>query len=79
MTDGGDGNQNQVFSKESQEKKSEKLKGIPRPQEVRDQISKSHIGKIKSDSHINNIRETVIQKQGRAVNQYSLKGEFIKE
>ena len=79
LTDGGDGNQNQVFSKESQIKKSEKLKGVSRPQEVRDQISKSHKGKIKSESHINNIRETVIQKQGRIINQYTLAGEFVKE
>lgn len=79
LTDGGDGNQNQVFSKESQEKKSKKLKGIARPQEVRDRISKSHQGKIKSDSHIDNIRETVIQKQGRIINQYTLTGEFVKE
>lgn len=79
LTDGGDGNQNQVFSVESLKKKSDKLKGIPRPQEVKDKISESHKGKIKSDSHINNIRETVIQKQGRPVNQYTLAGEFVKE
>ena len=78
LTDGGDGNQNQVFSEESQKKKAEKLKGVARSQEVRDKISESHKGKIKSESHINNIRETVIQKQGRPVNQYTLAGEFIK-
>lgn len=79
LTEGGDGNQNQVFSKESLQKRSEKLKGIERPQEVKDKISESHKGKIKTESHINNIREAVIQKQGRPVNQYSLNGEFIKE
>ena len=79
LTDGGDGNQNQVFSEESLRKKSEKLKGIPRPKEVRERISKSHLGKEKSATHIENVREAIIQKQGRPVNQYSLDGEFIRE
>jgi hypothetical protein len=78
-TDGGDGNQNQVFSKESQEKKAKKLRGVPRPKDVREKISKSHKGKIKTDEHIENIRKTIIAKQGRPINQYSLEGVFIKE
>lgn len=79
LTDGGDGNQNQYFSKESIEKRAEKIRGIPRPQEVRDQISESNKGKPKSAEHIKNTREGIIKKQGRAVNQYSLQGEFIRE
>lgn len=79
LTKGGDGNQDQVFSEESLKKRSEKLKGIPRPQEVRDQISKSHKGKIKTQEHIDNIKKGNVKVQGRAINQYSLEGEFIKE
>lgn len=79
LTDGGDGNQNQYFSKESIEKRAEKIRGIPRPQEIRDQISESNKGKPKSAEHIKNTREGIIKKQGRAVNQYSLQGEFIRE
>lgn len=45
MTDGGDGNNNQVFSKETLQRKSLALKGIKRPKEVREKISKSHKGK----------------------------------
>lgn len=78
LTKGGDGNQNQIFSEESLRKRSEKLKGIPRPQEVKDRISESHKGKIKTQEHINNIKQGNIKAQGRAINQYSLEGEFIK-
>ena len=55
------------------------MKGISRPEEVKKQISNSHKGKIKSDSHIENIRQTIIKKQGKPINQYSLDGVFIKE
>lgn len=79
LTDGGDGNQNQIFSEETLKKKSEKLMGISRPEEVKKQISNSHKGRIKSDSHIENIRQTIIKKQGKPINQYSLDGVFMKE
>jgi hypothetical protein len=59
-------------------KKSEKLKGVPRPEEVKQKISTSHKGKIKTEEHIENIRKGNIRTQGRAVNQYTLNGEFIK-
>lgn len=49
MTDGGDGNNNQVFSKETLLKKSLALKGRKRPKEVREKISKSHKGKKLSE------------------------------
>lgn len=79
LTDGGDGNQNQKFSEESLKKKSDKLKGIPRTEEVKEKISKAHKGKAKSQEHIHNVREGIIKKQGRSVLQYSLTGEFIQE
>lgn len=79
LTDGGEGNQNQYFSAESIKKRADSIRGIPRPKEVREQISKSNKGKPKSEEHIKNTREGIIKKQGRPVIQYSLKGEFIKE
>ena len=45
MTEGGDGNQNQVITQETKQKISQTLKGTKRPQEVIDKISKSHKGK----------------------------------
>lgn len=77
LTLGGDGNQNQYFSKESQLKKAEKLRGIARPTEVKQRISESHKGKIKTEEHIENIRKGNVKSQGRAINQYTLEGIFI--
>ncbi len=49
MTNGGDGNNNQVFTKETLLKKSLALKGRKRPKEVREKISKAHKGKKLSE------------------------------
>ena len=78
-TDGGDGNQNQIFPENHYKKISEKLKGRSRPQNVRIKISQSNKGKAKSKKHINSVRESIIQKQGRPVLQYTLDGDFIQE
>ena len=45
LTEGGDGNKGQTFSKESIEKRRQKLIGRIVSQEVRDKISKAHLGK----------------------------------
>ena len=79
LTDGGDGNQNQYFSEESRIARSKALKGIPRPKEVREKISKGNLGKPKSPEHINHVRESIIKLQGRSVEQYTLDGKFIRE
>lgn len=49
MTNGGDGNNNQVFSKEAGLKRRDKLLGRPRPEDVRRRISKSNTGKVVSE------------------------------
>ena len=49
MTDGGDGNKNQIFSVESNEKRRIALLGITFSQERRTNISKGSIGKVLSD------------------------------
>lgn len=78
-TDGGDGNQNQIFPEDHYKKISQKLKGRPRPQNVRMKISQSNKGKAKSKEHINHVKESIIKKQGKPVLQYTLDGNFIQE
>lgn len=56
-----------------------KIRGVPRDEETRRKISNSHKGKIKSEAHIEHIRETIVRKQGKPINQYTLEGNFIKE
>lgn len=86
MTDGGDGNNNQVFSEECRRLKSLKLKGIPRPLDIRQKISKSHKGKKLSSitrqklSDINKGRactEEVKLKFSKPVLQYTYNKELI--
>lgn len=80
LTDGGDGNQNQYFSKESIEKRTAKIRGIPRDEKTRKKISESNKGKKKSKEHIEHTREGIIKLQGKPIVQLDLKtGEFIKE
>ncbi len=88
MTDGGDGNNNQVFSKEAIQKRSAKLKGIPRPQEVRDKISKAHKGKIVSEITREKLRQhnlgtkkdfAIYASRSFTLLQKSLDGVLIKE
>lgn len=63
LTDGGDGNNNQKQSAESNLKRSNSLKGRKRPQEVKDKISKSHIGKIVSESTRQKLRNINLGKK----------------
>lgn len=88
MTDGGDGNNNQVFSRESIEKRNQKLRGVPRPQEVRDKISKSNTGKKLSEETKEKLRKHNLGKKREfkhyahrcfTILQKSLDGTLIKE
>ena len=78
LTSGGDGNQNQVFTKEALLKRSKALKGKARPQEVRDKISKSHKGKKLTQDHKENVRNTIRKLQGKSIKQYDIECNFIK-
>jgi hypothetical protein len=49
LTDGGDGNQNQKFSKESIEKRASKIRGIPRSEETKQKISQALTGIVRSE------------------------------
>lgn len=79
LTKGGDGNKGQHFSEDSNKLRSQKLKGIPRPKEVKDKISKSNKGKVLSSIHRENVRMSIIKLQGRPVEQFTLDNVFIKE
>lgn len=80
MTDGGDGNKNQKFSKETIEKRKLKIIGIPRSSYVRIKISNSHKGKKLSESTKEKLRianlgkryskETKFKKSKKGVYQY---------
>ena len=86
MTDGGDGNNNQVFSKESIEKRRLKLIGRHRSAETIEKISRAHKGKIVSEETKRKLSEINTGKPcpastklnfSKPVNQYSLSGNFI--
>ena len=79
LTGGGDGNQNQHFSKESIEKRASKIRGIPRDEITRRKISELKMGIPNSDIQNKKVRESIIALQGRAVNQYDKNGKFIKQ
>ena len=56
LTDGGDGNKGQFFSKESNIARGNKLRGIPSSENVRKNISIGSTGKILTDKHKENVR-----------------------
>lgn len=63
MTDGGDGNNNQVFSKEAILKRANAIRGKKRPKEVRDKISKSKMGNKLPESVKKKISKTLTGKK----------------
>ena len=81
MTDGGDGNKNQVWSRETIEKRTKKLRGQKRSQEVRNRISEGLKGKSKSDAHREKLRQANLGKRrvGSKVQQFDKEGNFIAE
>lgn len=88
MTNGGDGNQNQIMSIESRIKRSNSLKGKPRSKEVADKISKSHKGKKLSENTKEKLRiinlgkkysEESKAKKYKAVTKYSIDNQLLKE
>lgn len=86
MTDGGDGNNNQVFSQETIEKRRIAMTGRVFSEETKKLISKRLAGKIvsaetrKKLSDLNKGKPCsiiVIEKLSRKVDQYDLNGNFI--
>lgn len=78
LTDGGDGNQNQVFTRDSIEKRASKIRGIPRDDETKRKISLGLTGIKKSDETIQKIKKSIRNLQAKKVNQYDKNGIFIK-
>jgi group I intron endonuclease len=86
LTNGGDGNNNQVRTKETNLKISLALKGKKRSQEVKDKISKSNKNKIISLSTREKLRQANLGKKAsehskllksKIVYQYNKQGELI--
>lgn len=79
LTEGGDGNKNQIQTEEANKKRSQKLKNIPRPLEIRKKISKSNMGKVLSEDTKEKVRKSIVKLQGRPILQFTLDGDFLKE
>jgi group I intron endonuclease len=88
MTDGGDGNNNQVFSREAIEKRASKMRNRRWSIEAREALSRKHKGKKHSEetkrklSEINKGKpclESTKVKLSKTVKQYDIDGNFIKE
>lgn len=78
LTDGGDGNQNQHFSKETIELRASKIRGIPRSEETKEKISQGLTGIVRSEETKQKVRDSIVEIQGRRVKQYSKEGVYIK-
>lgn len=79
LTDGGDGNQNQHFSKESIKKRADKIRGIHRDTETRRKISEKHKGKKLSKQTKQKLSQSIKKLRGKKIKQFTLEGKFIKE
>ena len=88
MTDGGDGNNNQIFSKESSKKRIESRKWYKHSDETKKKLSEAHTGKKLSQVTKDKLRdyfkgtpcpEHVKKALSKAVLQFTEEGVFIKE
>lgn len=79
LTDGGDGNQNQHFSRESIELRASKIRRVPRDKETKRKISEGLRGIKRSEETKQRVRESVTKLQGETIKQFSRDGEFIQE
>lgn len=78
LTDGGDGNKNQHFSKESIELRASKIRGIPRDEETKKKISVALTGIKRSEETKEKVRKSIVELQGVKIDQYTLNGTYIK-
>jgi group I intron endonuclease len=87
MTDGGDGNNNQVFTEESKERRRQKMLGHKLSEHTKKLISEAHKNKIVLESTKQKLREINLGKPcsehvkellSKEVNQYTLQGTYIK-
>lgn len=79
ISKGGGGPSEYHSAKEAIKKRASKIRGIPRSQETKEKISKSHKGKEKSILHKKHLKETMIKKFGIPILQISKSGTIVKE
>lgn len=79
LTNGGDGNQNQHFSKESIELRASKIRGVPRDEVTRKKISEGLKGIKRSEETKKKVKDSITELQGESIKQFSKNGELIKE
>ena len=79
LTEGGDGNQNQHFSKESIEKRASKIRGIPRDTYTKIKISEGLKGIKRSDETKLKVSKAITELIGRKINQFDSNGILVKE
>lgn len=79
LTDGGEGNQNQHFSKESIELRASKIRGVPRDDQTKRKISNGLKGIKRSKETKEKVKKSVTELQGQPIRQFSKEGQFIKE
>ena len=88
MTDGGDGNNNQIFSKETINKRNESRKWYKPSEETKKKISEGHMGKFVSEITRGKLRQANLGKKyteeqklicAKAVDKFDLEGNFIED
>lgn len=79
LTNGGDGNQNQHFNKESIELRASKIRGIPRDEETKKKISEGLKGIKRSEETKKKVKDSITELQGESIKQFSKDGELIQE
>lgn len=78
LTEGGDGNQHQHFTKESIELRASKIRGVPRDEITKQKISESLKGIKRSTETKKKVKDSVTELQGEVIKQYDKNGNFIK-
>ena len=78
LTSGGDGNQNQVFTKESIELRASKIRGIPRDSETKKKISAGLTGIKRSEETKKKVKDSIRALQALKIKQFDKNGNFIK-
>lgn len=79
IREGGEDNYCPHPTKEAITKRADKIKGVPRPIEIRNKISKGLKGIKRTDEVKNKVRNSIVAIQGKPVIQYDMNGNFIKE
>lgn len=77
-TIGGEGCPGVKQSKEWITKRMEKQIGVSRSEECKQNISKALTGRVLTEEHKNNVRDSIVLLQGRRIKQFDKEGNYIK-